>query len=302
MAVGSPPTVRRRQLGRELRRLREESQLLAEQLADRLGCSPSRISRLETARIRITPGTVHEILDVLEIHGDERTRLVALAREAEEPGWWQSVADSLTYEYSTYIALESEATTIMAFEPIVINGLLQTDDYIRAIHQQGAGHRTPEDVEARITARRERRAVLTKPNPVHLHVVMDESVLHRVIGSTEILQAQLRHVIELAKLPNITIQILPFDRPNSVALLTGPIALMEFDDPSHGSVMYVESLAGDLYVEKPEAVRQKVTIFNELRLGALNPDSSAKMIKKALSPARRRGSRTDTPAAGAIRP
>src|SRR5687768_7614356 len=89
MAVGSPPTVRRRQLGRELRRLREEAHLLAEQIAERLGCSPSRISRIETARIRITPGTVHEILDALGIDGPERGRLVSLAREAEEPGWWQ---------------------------------------------------------------------------------------------------------------------------------------------------------------------------------------------------------------------
>jgi transcriptional regulator with XRE-family HTH domain len=292
MAVGSPPTVRRRQLGRELRRLREESHLLAEQLAERLGCSPSRISRLETARIRIAPGTVHEILDVLEIHGDERNRLVALAREAEQPGWWQSIADSLSYEYSTYIALESEAAMIMAFEPLVIYGLLQTEDYVRAIHQQGARHRSPGDVEARIRARVARKALLTRANPLRLHVVMDESVLHRIIGDPEIHKAQLRHVVELAKLANVEIQILSFERAGSVALLTGPFVLMEFEDPQHGPVMYIESSAGDLYVEKPEVIQRQVAVFQALQAEALSGESSITKIQKIIRQRSAKGSAT----------
>src|SRR5262245_43124045 len=124
MVVGSPPTVRRRQLGRELRRLREESGLLAEQLAERLHCSASRISRIETARIRIAPGTVHEILDVLAISGQVRDDLVRLAHEAEAPPWLQPYKEAFKEEFAAYLALEWEATRLRFFETLIIHGLL----------------------------------------------------------------------------------------------------------------------------------------------------------------------------------
>src|SRR5581483_2199799 len=141
------------QLGRELRRLREESGLLAEQLAERLRCSPSRVSRIETARVRIGPGTVHEILDALDIHGPERDRLVALARDAEAQGWWQAYADALPFPYATYISLESEAASLKVFEPTLVHGLLQTEDYARAVIEPGARHQQPAEVAARLSAR-----------------------------------------------------------------------------------------------------------------------------------------------------
>src|SRR6266508_4073547 len=193
MAVGSPPTVRRRQLGRELRRLREQNGVLAEQLAERLQCSPSRISRIETARIRISPGTVHEILDALSIDGGERSRLVGLARDAEEPGWWQAYSDALPYEYSTLIALESEAASLRAFDPMAVNGLLQTEPYARAVAQQAKATA----IEVRVAARLARQAILTKDNPPSLHVVLDEAVLHHVIGSPDVLRDQLIRLVEL---------------------------------------------------------------------------------------------------------
>jgi transcriptional regulator with XRE-family HTH domain len=275
MAVGSPPTVRRRQLGRELRRLREESGLLAEQLAERLRCSPSRVSRIETARIRITPGTVHEILDVFGVDGPDRSRLVDLARQAEEPGWWQPYADNLPYEYSTYIALESEAASIRAFEPIVIHGLLQTKDYARAIAQSAAS----DELEARVAARLARQTLLRRNAPPKLHVVLDESTLRHVIGNKEILRAQLHHLVESLKLPNVAIQVLPFESADVLKYVTGPATIIEFPDPSEGSVVYLENLAGDLYVEKEEEVERYVAIFERLRREALSQRRSAEMIK-----------------------
>jgi transcriptional regulator with XRE-family HTH domain len=278
MAVGSPPTVRRRQLGRELRRLREESGLLAEELADRLRCSASRISRIETARIRIAPGTVHEILDALSIDGPDRSRLVGLAREAEEPGWWQAYGDALPYEYATYIALESEASSLKVFEPIVMHGLLQTEDYARATIRLDARQRRPSEVEALVAARLARQTVLTKRNPVQLHVVLDESVLRRVIGSREILRSQLKRLVELTQLRNVTIQVLPFESGDLLAFFTGAVIVMEFPDPNHGPVMYLENVAGDLYVERPETIREYLSTFDELAAKALSPEESAKMI------------------------
>lgn len=281
MAVGSPPTVRRRQLGRELRRLREESGLLAEELADRLRCSASRISRIETARIRIAPGTVHEILDALSIDGPDRSRLVGLAREAEEPGWWQAYSDALPYEYATYIALESEASALKVFEPIVMHGLLQTEEYARAVIERGAQKHPPSEVQARVAARLARQAVLTKDDPLKLHVILDESVLYRVIGSRETLRAQLAHLVELARLPNVTIQVLPFESADLLTFFTGPVVLIELPDSAEGPLVHLENPAGGMYVERPQAVEEYVRIFGRVSAQALNVEQSITKIEMA---------------------
>jgi transcriptional regulator with XRE-family HTH domain len=274
VAAGSPPTVRRRQLGRELRRLREQNGMLAEQLAEHMHCSPSRISRIETARIRISPGTVHEILDALEVGGAERSRLVALARDAEEPGWWQAYTDALPYEYSTLIALESEAVSLQAFEPIVVHGLLQTEAYAHAVAERS----TLEEIRARVEARLNRQAILTKDDAPTLHVVLDESVLHHVFGSREILRDQLVRLIEWAELPNVTIQVLPFESAEALKVLTGPFIILRFRDVDDGPVIYVENLAGDLYLEKADAIALYTSAYKRLCETALDPPSSIKKI------------------------
>jgi transcriptional regulator with XRE-family HTH domain len=271
--------MRRRQLGKELRRLREDSGMLAEQLADLLHCSASRISRIETARIRISPGTVHEILDVLGVDGPERNRLVGLARDAEEPTWWQGYSDRLPYEYSMYIALEAEAVSLMVFEPIVVYGLLQTEDYARAVTERA----TPREIDDRVEARLERQKVLNKPNAPNLHVVLDESVLHHVIGSPSILKDQLAHLIEIPKeLPNVTIQVLPYEAADVLKFLTGSFVILNFSEPGDGPVIYLENLAGDLYLEKAEVVAAYVSTYQRLSAAALDPRRSAEKIKHSI--------------------
>jgi transcriptional regulator with XRE-family HTH domain len=279
LAVGSPPTVRRRQLGKELRRLREQTGMLAEALAERLRCSPSRISRIETARIRITPGTVHEILDVLGVEGTERTRLVTLARDADVQGWWQAYSDTLRFGYSTYIALESEATSLSVVEPTLVYGLLQTEEYARAIINQRRDAWTPEEVEKRVKARLARQRILTSEEPPHLHVVLDEAVLHHVIGDRSILRRQLRHLADAADWPRVTIQVLPFDRASVLTIFTGTVVMMRLPEADDNHVVYLESIAGDLYVEDPDRLRQYLTYFDRLSTDALGPDQSVKKIK-----------------------
>jgi transcriptional regulator with XRE-family HTH domain len=279
MAVGSPPTVRRRQLGRELRRLREESGLLAEQLAGRLRCSPSRISRIETARIRIAPGTVHEILDVLGVDGSVRSRLVELARQADEPGWWQPYTDGLPYEYSTYIALESEADVIRAFEPSLVYGSLQSEDYARAVVRSFAPGRT----EARVQARLARKEALRAGRPPKLNVILDESVLRHVIGNREVLKGQLQHILELARLPNLVVQVLPFDHADVVRYFTGPAVVLEFADSADSPVVYLENLAGGLYVEKTEEIKRYMSIFETLVRQSLSQRRSHELIRSMLN-------------------
>jgi len=296
MAVGSPPTVRRRQLGRELRGLREQHGMLAEDLAEKLRCSASRVSRIETARIRIAPGTVHEILDILEVHGAERARLVKLAREADEQGWWQEYTDRLTYEYSTYIALESEAATLRVFQPALVYGVLQTERYVRAVMEQGASLRSASEVEAKVQARLGRQPLLQKAGAPDVHVVFDEAVLHHVIGDRDILRSQLHHLVGLSRLPNLTIQVLPFSSADLLAFVPGSMVIMTFPDQNDGPVVYLESMGGDLYIERPEIVQRYVSLYERLSAQALSPKESLAMIE-SLAKTRRSTKRTSLPAA-----
>ncbi|MFS8477700.1 MAG: helix-turn-helix transcriptional regulator [Micromonosporaceae bacterium] len=277
MAVGSPPTVRRRQLGRELRKLREEAGLHIDDVAEQLRCSPSRVSRIETARIRIAPGTVHEILDVLDIHDDRRARLVSLARQAEEPGWWQEYTDVLTYEYSTYIALEAEASTLHAFEPLVIHGLLQTEEYARAvISKHYAGDAA--EVEPRVKARLARQEALRRDEPLRLWVLIGEAALRQQVGGPKVMRAQLRRLIEVARLPHVRLQILPFS-VGALTWMTGPFSILDFPDPDVPTVVYVESLAGDTYIESPHGVEGCTKVFDGLAADALDVSDSLAMLE-----------------------
>jgi transcriptional regulator with XRE-family HTH domain len=284
MAVGSPPTVRRRQLGRELRRLREESGLHADHLAEHLRCSPSRISRIETARVRITPGTVHEILDVLEVKGPDRDRLVALARQADEPGWWQQFGDALTYEYATYIAMEAEASALRSFEPLLVHGLLQTEDYARAIISKGRGG-DPAEVEPRVKARLARQEILGRRDAARLWVLIGEEVLHRQVGGPSVMRAQLSQLVHLGQRENVRLQVLPFTG-GELASMTGAFSIMEFPSPDP-PVVYIENLAGDTYVESDRGLAHCNRVFAELAADALDvPGSLARIesLAKAFTP------------------
>jgi transcriptional regulator with XRE-family HTH domain len=291
VAVGSPPTVRRRQLGRELRKLREGAGLHIDQLAGALRCSPSRISRIETARIRIAPGTVHEILDVLGVQGEQRGRLVALAREAEQPGWWQAYSDSLTYEYATYIALESEASRLRIFEPMVVHGLLQTEAYTRAVVEQWSRHQRSADVEALVAARMARQAALVRPDPLAVHILLDEAVLHHVVGAPEVLEEQLRHLMAVAGRSNIRLQVIPFGSARVMAVLSGPVVVLDFPEPDLGSIMFLENFAGDLYVERGETLRRYLEIFEDVAADALSEAHSLDLISRLLGRPHGAGSR-----------
>ncbi len=294
MATGSPPTVQRRQLGRELRRLREEAGVSAETLAEELGCSMSRISRIENARIRIAPGTVHEILDVLRIEGTDRARLIALARAAERSGWWQQFGDALTYDYATYIALESEARALRVFEPVLIHGLLQTEDYARHLHARVRVDLGPTEIEPLVKARMARQAVLTKPDPLDYRVLLDEGALHRQVGGPEVMREQLEHLAEMAALPNVRLQITPFAAGSHV-VPEGAYTIVDPLDAGEPSVVYIEHPVGATYLERPEAVADFAQRF-DIPVGlALDPGRSARLIREIAAqpsrPGRERGQR-----------
>jgi len=276
VAVGSPPTVRRRQLGRELRKLREGSGLLIDQLAERMRCSTSRISRIETARIRIAPGTVHEILDILGASGETRDRLVALARQADEPGWWQEYSDVLPFEYSTYIALEAEAVRLRSFEPIAVHGLLQTPQYAATLVSR---QRSGAELAARLAVRLARQGVLTKPEPAELWVILDESVIRREVGGPELMRHQIKRLVGIADLPNVTIQLVPF-AVGAYGAMTGSFTVMDFANPDEPNVVYQENYFTDHYVETPSGVARYVALFEEIASQALDAESTVGFLKR----------------------
>jgi transcriptional regulator with XRE-family HTH domain len=276
MAVGSPPTVRRRQLGRELRRLREAAGLHADQLAERLRCSPSRISRIETARIRITPGTVHEILDVLGVNGAERNRLVELARDAEQSGWWQAYADKFPSMLSAYLALESGASSIRSFEPLLVHGLLQTEAYARVVME----HRveSSEGIESRVAARLARQELLSSPD-FQFWLIFDEAVLHRQVGGHDVMNEQLVWLVERGKQPNIRLQMIAFEA-GLHSSMTGPFGILNFPDPTEPAVVYIESAATHAFLEREGALHAHEEVFARLSREALSKEETLERVSR----------------------
>lgn len=285
MAEGSP-TVRRRELASALRRLRLDKGLTAEQVAGLLMCSASKVSRMETAQ---RAATLRDVRDLCEIYGvsdqAERDRLMTLARQAKEQGWWQS----FDLPYSTYIGLEAEAVAVKDFDSAVVPGLLQTADYAHALYgaplpEPSIPVLTPELIDQQVAARLRRQDLLSKAgdrSELRLHAVMDEAVLRRVIGSPAVMDDQLTRLIEMSRERNVTIQIVPYSAGAHPAL-DSTFNILEFADGAP-SVVYVEGLVGKIYVERPDEVERYLKVFDWLSCMALSPGQSAELMSAARS-------------------
>lgn len=266
------PTVHRRQLGAELRRLRMAANLRAEEVAAELECSPTRVSRIENGR----GGAVAKPTDVrrmAKLYGinDERQveMLLDMLTSSQKRGWWETYEDVLPSGLEVYVGLETDARTERAWEPLVIHGLLQTSDYARALYQSWGTH-SPSDFEALVDIRMHRQKSLERDvDALDLWAILDEAAIRRPIGGRQIMHHQLLHLIELAERPNITLQVLPYDKGGHPGL-GGPFSILEFEEDS--PVVYVESPAGNLYLEKRPDVRLFSGTFDRLRAVALAPD------------------------------
>lgn len=275
----TPPTPRSRRLGRELRKLRDARSWTLEDAAKQLGCSTSRISRIESGDIKPKPGDVMELLLAygVPLEGEPGTPLLALTRELRESGWWQRL-DSLSNRYATFIAYEAEAVELRNFEPTLMPGLLQTEDYARAI--SSVGRETDEEgIEQRVQARLTRQEVLTRtPKPLRLHAILSEATLLFEVGGPEVLRAQLDHLARLASRPNITVQVLRFAAGATLAD-RGGFAVLTFarGEPTLG---YCETVAGELFLESPREIDRLTTVFDHLRTLAMSPAESVTYLKE----------------------
>ncbi|RJQ68803.1 XRE family transcriptional regulator [Pseudonocardiaceae bacterium YIM PH 21723] len=285
MARGDSPTVRQRQLAAMLRRLREESALTIEEAATRLRASSSKwskskLSRVENRQQRVQPAEVGHLLDLYEVYGDRRDSLMEMAKKAMERGWWVAYGSALPESFQTYVGLESAATTIRQFEIGLMPGLLQTPDYAYAMMLAGEPG-TPADVqEGRVAARMARQRVLHREDPVEYRVILDEGVLRRTVGGVRVMKGQLERLLELTRLPNISIQVVPFD-VGSYPGMDGPFTILELPQPDD-IVVYVEGPAGAVYLEDAHSLRRSTMQFGQISAVALESRESVKLISQFL--------------------
>ncbi|WP_327045338.1 helix-turn-helix domain-containing protein [Microbispora sp. NBC_01189] len=281
MTNGRGPTVRRRRLAGELRRLRERRELTLEDAAERLGWSAAKVSRIETARVGITSPDLTRMLDLYELADDRRAGLHALARTARTRGWWDAYADSLPSDYSAYIQLEADAAFIRSYDGMIVHGLLQTDEYAREIIRAALmGLSSPAEVERRVEVRITRqRLLLRDESPLRFWTVVDEAALTRRVGSEAIMRKQYERLLEFADRDNITIQVLPFTKGAHPAT-AGTFALLEFRETHDPNVVYVEGTTSNLYVESDAEIYRYSLAFDHLRAMALDPDESRRLVAR----------------------
>lgn len=266
------PTVRRRELGALLRALRTEAGLTVEQVADQLLVSSSKISRLETGRRGANARDIRDLCDIYGVTDAAREHLMELAHEGRDQAWWQP----FDLPYETYVGLEAAATEISDFEPGVFPGLLQTPEYARAVHEGAWPRLSAKVIDQRIEVRRTRQQALTRDNPPQLRAIVDEAVLHRLIGGSRVMAHQLAHVIEATQRKNITVQVMPYSIGAHPAL-DSTFILLEFAPPVP-SVVYVEGLVGEIYLERHGEVDRYKQIFSQLAAIAMSPQQSVEFM------------------------
>jgi transcriptional regulator with XRE-family HTH domain len=275
------PTVRRRRLRAELRRLRTERGLTidAVQELSKGDIRTPTLSRWETGDRNIRPVDVRLLLDIYGVVGGEREALLALARQAKERGWWQSFGPSVPSWFQFYVGLESEASAIHQYAAELVPGLLQTGDYYREFLGTAPGDPriTGKEVEVR-TARQERLA--GDDDPPELWAVLNEAVIRRDVGGSAVMRAQLGHLAELSSLPNVTIQVLPFSAGVHPAM-DGSFSILGFPVPSDPAVVYMENQAGSVYLEEAADVDRFSRMFSHLIAKAFSPEDSGRLLRRA---------------------
>jgi transcriptional regulator with XRE-family HTH domain len=268
------PTIRRRRLGVELRRHREEAAVTIDVVAERLGCSTSKVSRIETGHTSASPSDVQHILDIYGVDESIKAELVQIAREARQKGWWHPYSTVLA---SAYVGLETAARSIRAYEQHVVPGLLQSEEYAIALIR-GARLDDEREIEQRVRVRMQRQALLIQDDPIDLRVVLDEAVLSRPVGGELVMLDQLKKLIEVARLPNVTLQILPF-AAGAHAGMDGSFVILEFEEEGDADVVFIDNATGGLFLEKVEELSKYVSIFDIVRASALPPEESIEMIE-----------------------
>jgi transcriptional regulator with XRE-family HTH domain len=272
------PSVRSRRLRSELVRLREEKGISTEQVAEAMEWSRARVSRIETGKVLPRSYDVRNLLDLYDVHGEERERLLQLARDARrQTGWWYSYLDVMPEGFDMFVVLESEASSIRTYEPQVIPGLLQTEAYARAVFEARESD-TTEEIDRLIEVRMERQVVLTRDDPPEFWAILSEAALRARVGSDVVMRDQLGHLVAASKIPGLAIQVIPLSRGAHPAMSSGPFVVLGFSDPDDSDIVRLETLTGGAYVEDESAIARYTLIYDHLRAAALPPKESRALI------------------------
>lgn len=286
MTIPLGPTVRRRQLGAELARLREAAGMTTRDAAEVLGCSVAKIGHLERGRYGVRKAELASLLSVYSASAEVCEVLEEMRREGSQRGWWATYR--LPEWAKPFVGLESAASSVRTFELELVPGLLQTEAYARAVHTAGRHLTKPEDVEKRVSARMARQRRLTEPPSVlELWAVMSEAAICREVGGSEVMQEQLHALLELAALPNVKVQVLPF-AAGAHGAMSGPLTVLSFPSHTDPDVGYQEYPVGGHLVEDVDAVARMSVIFDDLRAAAMSTRESAQLIARAAEQYRRR--------------
>jgi transcriptional regulator with XRE-family HTH domain len=270
-STGSPPA-RRRELGAALRALRAGTGLPAQEVAGRLGFSHSKLSRLENGRRGASPADIGLLCELYQVDDEERQRLTYLASEGKQRAWWPA-----SLPYSDYVGLEVEAASISDYGLAIVPGLLQTSDYARAVLRGFAPALPPKVVEERVEARMARQRLLTQGTAPKFETVLDESVLHRVVGNSAVMLAQLQRLLDISQLPNVTVRVVPY----GVGAVPSPLnkfIVLRFARPEVADIVLIETLTGDRYLDEPDEVETYITTFQAIADQAASPATSGAMI------------------------
>jgi transcriptional regulator with XRE-family HTH domain len=276
------PTVLRIMLGTQLRRLREELGITREAAGDAIRASHAKISRLELGRVGFKE---RDIAGLLTLYGvddaEERDRWMQLVRQANEPNWWHRYTDVLPSWFELYLRLEQAASIIRSYQVQFVPGLLQSEQYARAVIVQGHGGEDAEEIDRRVNLRMTRQKLLTEPDAPRFWAVIDEAALRRAFGSPAVMQEQIGHLLELAEIPSVTIQVLPFSSGGHAAA-GGPFTVLRFAERDLPDIVYLEQLTSAMYLEKRPEVEVYLRTMERITVQAETPNASKDMLRSLL--------------------
>lgn len=270
------PTVQRRRLGTELRRLREQAGLTIEQVAVSLECSDSKVSRIETGQVSATPRDVRDMLELYKVDRDHQEALIQFARRARKKGWWEAYSDTPVVPL---VGLETAASEIRQYDTMVVPGLLQTSDYALSIISETRPDLSPVQKERWVDLRMARKQLLSQVDPPEISVVLEEYVLRRPVGGRAVMREQL-HYLASAVLPTVTVQVLP-PAVGEHPAMSGAFTIYSFAESDDPDVVYLEHIIGDVYLQSPDGVQRYAEAFERLRSAALSPEDSAAFLAAA---------------------
>ncbi|MEV5611553.1 helix-turn-helix transcriptional regulator [Streptomyces sp. NPDC052225] len=278
----SGSVVRRILLGSQLRRLRESRGITREAAGYSIRASESKISRLELGRVSFKARDVEDLLTLYGVtDGAEREALLSLVKEANVAGWWHSYSDVLPGWFQTYVGLEGAASVIRGYEAQFVHGLLQTEAYAHAVVAQGMRGAAAEDIDRRVALRLARQKLLVSERAPDVHIVLDEAALRRVQGGAEVMRGQLEHLVDVAQLPHVTLQVMPFSH-GWHAGESGTFTMLTFPESDLSDVVFLEQLTSALYLDKREDVAQYEKAMEDLRGQCPSPEESVVLLRSVM--------------------